>query len=124
MKLLLPATAALCVLTAPALAFDCTKATTAVEHQICGNKALRRADEDMSAAYAKLLRAVDDPEIHAALIESQRRWIKARDSGINDPATLEGGGTDDDSAPPSWAQVLTRVTQDRTTFLKIGRAHV
>lgn len=118
MKLPVLATAALCALTAPALAFDCSKATTPVEHQICGNKALRRADEDMSAAYAKLLRAVDDPEIHAALIESQRRWIKARDSGINDPSTLEGSGTDDDSTPPSWAKVLTGVTQDRTAFLK------
>ncbi|TPM38607.1 lysozyme inhibitor LprI family protein [Mesorhizobium sp. B2-3-4] len=118
MKSLILATAAVFGLTAPAFAFDCAKASSDVEHQICGSKALRRADEDMSAAYTKLLRTLDDPEIHAALIESQRRWIKARDSGINDPATLEGSGTDDDSTPPSWADVLTRVTRERTSFLK------
>jgi len=118
MRLLLLAIVALCALPAPSFAFDCAKATTDVEHQICGNKALRRADDEMSAAYVKLLRAVDDPDIRAALIESQRRWIKARDTGINDPATLEGSGVDDDSTPPSWAEILTGVTQERTAFLK------
>lgn len=118
MKLLMLVTAALCVLTAPAFAFDCGKAATPVEQQICGSKALRRADEDMGAAYTKLLRAVIDPEIHAALIESQRRWIKARDTGINDPATLEGSGVDDDSTPPGWADVLSEVTKARTAFLR------
>jgi uncharacterized protein YecT (DUF1311 family) len=118
MRLLILATATLCALTAPSFALDCSKATTDVEHQMCGNKALRRTDDEMSAAYAKLLRTVDDPDIHAALIESQRRWIKARDTGINNPATIEGSGVDDDSTPPSFAEVLTGVTGDRTAFLK------
>ncbi len=117
MKLVVLA-AALCALTTPAFAIDCSRAATKVEHQICDNRTLHRADDEMSAAYGKLLHSIDDPEIRAALIESQRRWIQARNSGINDPATVDDQAVDDgEAAPATWAGVLSKVTRDRMTYL-------
>lgn len=117
MKLLAFAGASLCILAAPAYSMDCARASTRVEHQICSSKTLLKTDQEMSTTYSKLLRSISDPEIHAALIESQRRWIKAREEGINDPASADTAD-DDDGAKASWADVLTKVTQDRTNYLR------
>jgi uncharacterized protein YecT (DUF1311 family) len=46
-----------------------------VEKLFCATLELKKADEAMSAAYCKLLRRTSDPELHEALIRSQRRWL-------------------------------------------------
>jgi uncharacterized protein YecT (DUF1311 family) len=70
--------------TVPAMAIDCTKATSAVEKQICADRGLLRADADLGRAYATLLQAAPTADIRAMLINSQHRWLKARDSGLVD----------------------------------------
>lgn len=66
------------------LALDCTKATSDLDRAICANRDLKPADAAMSAAYFKPLRSIDDDEIRASLVTSQRRWIKAREDDLGD----------------------------------------
>jgi len=63
-------------------ALDCTKATSDLDRAICADRDLKAADAAMSAAYFKLLRSIDDDEIRASLVTSQRRWIKAREDDL------------------------------------------
>ncbi len=61
----------------PAMALDCAKATTPVENAICADPAAAATDEAMGKAYdsrAARLSAAD----RAALLISQRRWLKRR----------------------------------------------
>jgi uncharacterized protein YecT (DUF1311 family) len=64
---------------APAFAMDCRKASSALEHAICADPVLLAADASMSTAYGRLLHGVTDPDIRDALINSQRRWVAARE---------------------------------------------
>jgi uncharacterized protein len=79
--------------TAPGLAqsFDCKKASTPIEHAICGDKAVADMDVELAAKYRKVLasRSTNRRE----LISSERRWISLRDTRclpyINDFAKLD-----------------------------------
>jgi uncharacterized protein len=66
----------------PALAIDCTKASHPVDKRICENAGLKAADAAMGQAYPALLKEAPDPEIRAMLVNSQRRWISARNNGL------------------------------------------
>jgi uncharacterized protein YecT (DUF1311 family) len=70
----------LCVnsLPSPARSIDCAGANHAVDHLICEDPSLKKADADMSKAYFALLKETKDPVIHQALISSQQRWLRAR----------------------------------------------
>jgi uncharacterized protein len=57
---------------------DCSKAATAVERAICGNKKLTDADRGIAALYAKAL-GVLSPVDADALRAQQRDWLKLRD---------------------------------------------
>jgi len=60
-----------------AASFDCAKAATAVENEICADPALSQADERMAQAYSKTLDATLAPR---ALRTDQMRWLASRES--------------------------------------------
>jgi uncharacterized protein len=62
----------------PALAFDCSKAKTAVETAICATPELKALDDDLATAYADV-KAVLPPAEQKMLVRSQRRWIERRE---------------------------------------------
>lgn len=75
----LPVAAFVCALNAaPALALDCGKATTPIENAICADPAAAAADDAMTKAYQHLDAKLSGPD-KAALLTSQRRWLKRRD---------------------------------------------
>jgi uncharacterized protein YecT (DUF1311 family) len=96
----------------PALALDCSKASTALEHKICADKGLQKADTAMGTAYLHLLHLAADPDIRAALIHSQRRWIAARESDLG---RLENG--DDGLDAIDQRKILLDATVARTKYL-------
>jgi uncharacterized protein YecT (DUF1311 family) len=86
LKSLLLAAATLAALASPAYAIDCGKASTAIEHGICGDKDLKAADAALGQAYAQIVKAAaGDAEIHAMLVASQKRWLAARDDTFANP---------------------------------------
>lgn len=76
----------------PAHAIDCKKASTPIERRICADKSLRQADAAMGAAYAKTLKASQDPEIRAMLLESQKHWLARRDLRLDQEDETESNG--------------------------------
>ena len=62
----------------PALAFDCGKATTAVELAICDDPALKRLDDELGEAYGALKESLAITE-QKMLGQSQKRWIARRE---------------------------------------------
>ncbi|MGL4963867.1 MAG: lysozyme inhibitor LprI family protein [Inquilinus sp.] len=112
MRPLLLAAAALLALAAPAQAFDCRKASTAIEHAICDDPGLKAADVAMGQAYGRILKAATgDAEIREMLVASQKRWLAARD--------LRLAGPDDDEDGTAWQGRLLKAVQDRTARLKM-----
>jgi uncharacterized protein YecT (DUF1311 family) len=99
----------------PVHALDCAKASSPVDKLICATPDLKMADEEMGAAFFKLLRDTTDPAFHEALIQSQRRWLKVRESGPDRFGQAEDDKTDD-------RVVLLGMTRDRLTFLRTGAA--
>jgi uncharacterized protein len=75
--LLLVACLALPACAVEAASFDCAKAATAVENEICADPALSQADERMAQAYSKTLDATLAPR---ALRTDQMRWLASRES--------------------------------------------
>jgi uncharacterized protein YecT (DUF1311 family) len=75
---LVVATAAACMMPQAALALDCARAATPTEKAICGNAALKAADDAMSAAYSAL-RGRLNPDRAKALTLSQRAFIAQRE---------------------------------------------
>jgi uncharacterized protein YecT (DUF1311 family) len=63
----------------PALAFDCSKATTKIEKAICADANLKSADAEMTKVYADL-RDASSPAERKMLSLSQRRWIDQREN--------------------------------------------
>ncbi len=64
--------------TVPALAFDCTKAKTAVEKAICAEPELKQVDDALAAAYLTLKSSLA-PDEQKMLVASERRWVGARE---------------------------------------------
>jgi uncharacterized protein YecT (DUF1311 family) len=95
----------------PALAIECQNASSPVEKIICSDAALKAADQTMSAAYFKLLKATRDKEVHDLLIFSQKRWLKARDEQFQAAPGEKAETTDDDKA------MVSREIGDRTKVL-------
>jgi uncharacterized protein YecT (DUF1311 family) len=107
--------ASLCALvlvqSSPVYALDCAKASSPIDKLVCATPELEKTDEEMGAAYFKLLRETTDPEFHEALIQSQRRWLKVRSAGPDRFGQAEDDKTDD-------REVLLKMTRDRLTFLR------
>jgi uncharacterized protein YecT (DUF1311 family) len=111
--LVLPALGAGLLLATPAAAIDCRKAASAIEHMICADPQLERADSALGAAYASLLKSTSDPEIHTMLVAGQRRWLARRDEQLGD---LDGTA---DPSPDAKAKrrILLDAMTDRTKYL-------
>ncbi|MDE3201991.1 MAG: DUF1311 domain-containing protein [Acidobacteriota bacterium] len=62
---------------AHAASFNCQKANTKQEKAICASTALSAADDQMDAAYRKLLRSIP-PQAATAIREEQRAWLRFR----------------------------------------------
>lgn len=115
MKRLAFSIAALTVLhTLPAHAIDCKKASTSIERRICADKSLRQADAAMGVAYARILKASQDPEIRAMLIESQKHWLARRDLRLDQEDGAEGAEDSGEEAPKNN---LLKAIQARTADL-------
>jgi uncharacterized protein len=63
--------------------FDCAKASTGVEREICRNRELRKADRAMAAAYSALVGKLSGPA-REHLIKDQARWIDSRERGCSE----------------------------------------
>lgn len=72
----------------PAWAIDCSKATDPIDVRICGNTSLKAADAAMGQAYSALLKTAPDADVRSMLVNSQRRWIAARNERLS--ANSEG----------------------------------
>jgi uncharacterized protein YecT (DUF1311 family) len=112
LKSLLLAAATLAALASPAHAIDCSKASSAIEHGICGDKGLKAADAALGQAYGQIVKAAaGDAEIHAMLVASQKRWLAARDETFADPK--DEHWTDD----TPWRGRLLDAIRSRTNAL-------
>lgn len=87
---------------APALAFDCTKAKTAVEKAICADPALKKIDDDLATAYGAVKASLDEAA-QKMMVISQKRWIARR----------EGCGSDGQNP----AACVKDMTAERLAFL-------
>ena len=96
----------------PAQAIDCRKATSAIDHMICQDKALQKADAALGAAYSHILKATDDAEIRAMLVASEKRWLARRDERL-------GHLDETDGKPDAETQhaILLKAIEDRTQEL-------
>src|SRR5580698_11368942 len=88
----------------PAAALGCARAAKPIEKMLCSTAELRKADDDMSAAYVKLLRETTDADFHAALIQSQQRWLEARLRGPQRFGAADGDKTDDRVVVHKWSR--------------------
>lgn len=64
---------------AGAAGFDCNKASSRIERQICSDPLLGRLDEAMVRAYATARRAAAAPAVVEDLRRTQRQWLALRD---------------------------------------------
>lgn len=62
-----------------AFAFDCQRASTKVENLICGSSELKGLDDQVGAAYAAAVAASPSAD-KPLLLETQKRWIAAREN--------------------------------------------
>ena len=73
----------------PAMALDCARATTPIEKAICADPIAAAADDSLSKAYDALAARLAAPD-KAALLISQRRWLKSR----ADTCSADEGGAE------------------------------
>ncbi|QPF83022.1 DUF1311 domain-containing protein [Bradyrhizobium genosp. L] len=106
------ATLAIIAFVSPARAIDCHKASSTIEHMICADKRLQKADADMGGVYASLLNATGDTEIRDALVASQRRWLSRRDERLGQMTGREDAPDED-----SRRGIVLQAIQDRTRYL-------
>ena len=107
------------VLAAPALAINCQKASSPSEKLICSDRKAVAADAELNRAYAAVLKQAPDEEIRKMLVDSQRRWIEARDRAL-EGLTDDSDALQDDKTPGGLAadMILNRVA----ALKEIGRA--
>jgi uncharacterized protein YecT (DUF1311 family) len=112
--LLVPLSALVLLHPSPARALDCAKASSPLDKLICATPELKKADEEMGAAYFKLLHDTSDAEFHEALIQSQRRWLKTRSFGPERFGQAENDKSDD-------REILLGITRDRLNFIRTAQ---
>ena len=65
--------------------FDCTKASTTVEHLVCNDAELSKMDDALVSAYTRIISQASDRE---AVKTAQKEWLKRRDA-CKDAACLK-----------------------------------
>lgn len=98
--------------TTPTLAMHCAQARTRLERRICSDARLSAADRTMGKAYFTLLHAISDPSMRTSLIQSQRRWLAARESDLGNLADQ------DDIDERTLRNIVLTATQQRTKNLR------
>jgi uncharacterized protein YecT (DUF1311 family) len=98
-------------------AIDCARASTHMDHMICGDPKLMRSDAALGHAYAAILKAAPDPEIHAMLVASQKRWIAAREQSFGDLDNATDGRTGEGYSKATQRSLVLQATEDRSTEL-------
>lgn len=88
-----------------AQSFDCTKAQTSVEKQICDDPNLGLMDEEVGSIYGELQQSLTTQEF-SKLKVSQRAWIAQRDS-----CTTQG-----DCLSKAYAERLGQLSRDFSVF--------
>lgn len=78
----IPAIIGSVTLTVNAASFDCGKAGTNIEKQICASVQLNQLDEDLARKYKILMASIDDGQKNA-LIKDQKSWLAQRNSCTN-----------------------------------------
>jgi uncharacterized protein YecT (DUF1311 family) len=84
------ALAALPAASAPAFAFDCSKASSNVEKAICADPSLKAKDDAMSALYGDV-KGLSTPDEQKMLARSQKTWIEGRETACSDKGDQEIG---------------------------------
>lgn len=103
------------LIAAPAVAAgkDCSDLRTQMEINACEGQKLKKADDALNAAYAKLSANVS-AEGRSKLVEAQRSWIKYRDA----QCAFETLGTVNGSIHPlEVAQCEAELTKEQTKRL-------
>lgn len=72
---------------AQAASFDCAKAHTKIEHQICANPKLSKLDEELAKAYAAATKQTSE-ERRNSIRSQERRWLGDRDKCTNDACLI------------------------------------
>ena len=119
LKYLAPLVLAIASLTfeTSASAFDCSKAKTKLEKFICSDAEMKKADDQMNAAFFALLSKTKDKDFREALIKSQKRWLENRTP--DGKVWAEGAGTDvvhEDG--PEVKQFIIDASSNRKDFLQ------
>ncbi len=71
------------LISAPAAAFDCKRATTSSEKAICADPAALESDAAMSATFSSVM-SLASPSQKVAIAAAQSRWLKDRDNACAD----------------------------------------
>lgn len=79
------------------------------------NNAYKKADQEMTLVYKKVLKKLIDPNQRQLLIQAQRAWIKYKESHCKAIANLYEGGS---MQPAIQADCLTELTKQRTRALQ------
>ncbi len=104
--------------TLPALpasaASPCRDPQTQADLTQCAGEDYRKADRELNAVYAQVLKKLP-PEFHAALKKAQQAWIKSRDADCElEPWDVEGGSM----WPMSHTGCMRAKTVERTAWLR------
>ncbi|MDZ5703614.1 lysozyme inhibitor LprI family protein [Enterobacter ludwigii] len=112
MKRYLIAGAAL-LLSANALAEECTNATTQLEMNTCTAQQYQAADKKLNQTYQAAIKRAEAPQ-RELLKKAQQAWIALRDADCN----FIGSGTEGGSVQPMIiSQCLNEKTVEREAFL-------
>jgi uncharacterized protein YecT (DUF1311 family) len=74
----------------------------------------KKADKELNEVYQRLIKRLDKKE-KAMLVQSQKDWLKFRDSHCDFTAEENEGGS---MQPMVWAMCLEEKTRERITDLK------
>lgn len=98
---------------------DCQQATAQSSMRACENARFEVAQRELNSAYQSLLHQLDDAQ-RLKLRQSQRAWLRFRDTNAAFQAGLVEGGT---LAPLIKVASLTEMTNSRTAELKKALTH-
>jgi uncharacterized protein YecT (DUF1311 family) len=90
---------------------ECDRGATQIELNICSDLEYKKADEGLNKTYQKALKILTDKNEKGLFVQSQRAWIKYRDSTCKfEIAGYEGGSIQ----PLIYSECMKRLTTERT----------
>jgi uncharacterized protein YecT (DUF1311 family) len=70
--------------------FDCAKASTSIEREICSTPSLAAQDLELSELVQRIRQGHDTVGARRQLLDLQREWLKTRNAACNDMADMSG----------------------------------